>query len=85
MKADRLIKDKEPFLILQYFVTLRFVTDTATKAYCIVFMEKKQRKEQVISRDDYEYLIGLQGVRLSLQNEHGKIYEFGNFKRGADV
>ena len=80
MKADRLIKNKQPFLILQYFVKMRFVTEDTMKDYCIIFMEGVNRKKWVLSRSDYEYLIGLSEIRLSKQNEHGKIYEFGDFK-----
>jgi hypothetical protein len=78
---EDMINKQEVFAVMQYFSKL-ILTSDVNKTYEIMFIKGRTLKTQELR--PYEVLTlknKLDTFKITVDNEHGKIYEHGDFKK----
>lgn len=77
-----LIEEKEPFAIVQYFVTMHLVSHEQVKEYELIKISNRHLKYIKLSKKDIDYFKSIYTTLSHVKNEvSGNVYEFLDFRK----
>lgn len=81
---QKLIENKQPFAIIQYFNKMIGLDDHYSRVYELIYLDKKDelRFKIIPNKVSIEAVSKLKKV---LENEHGAVWEFNNFKEYRNI
>lgn len=81
-QIDNFLKTKTPFAVIQYFESLKISKRETYKKYELMFVNVKNDVVfRLLEKDEIDFIkANTNQIKLVLDVELGKVYEFKNFK-----
>jgi len=86
-KLQGLFNTNRPFAVCQYFVSLKKVRDEAVKKYMLIYVNEFRKLEtMMLNKESINFVLNnLDRIPKVLDNKHGVVYEFKNFKKYKEM
>lgn len=81
---QKLIENKQPFAIMQYFNKMRGLDDYCTRVYELIYLDKKDELRFKIIPNELA-IKAISKLKKVLENKHGTVWEFNNFKEYRSI
>lgn len=85
-RINNFISDEKPFAVIVYKQYLRSNNEVGCYTYEVLYEENRKLKSFVLKDDVVTYFNSIiSKFVLKIQNAHGKVYEFLNFKESENI
>lgn len=83
MTISKLLKERTPFAVMQYFESLKSLKSQTNKAYELIYVndKKKLAYKLLTEREIYFVKSNPKVMKIVLDNKDGRVYEYNNFKQ----
>ena len=76
-----LLKNETPFAVMQYFERFKGSKTETVKKYELIYINKrKEVAYKLLSTEEIKTVKSEKDIKLIIDNNDGKIYEYNNFK-----